>query len=240
MGWKIGEIKQVNGEWYQCVEGTGCYKCDFNIDESTCIADNPHCTCRSDKKNVIFKKLEKWGKPYPNADKLYQLYILPMNIEKLPTHTEGINLVRFDIVEIGIKQNKEDMEEKKIQHYDCFFDRKPSKSNLKPFSLELAKQGKPVCTRNGSKARIVCFDKAGVYPVIALVQEEGIETCHFYSQDGKCADSGNGYDLMMLPEKKEGWVNVYKNQIHNTFESAEEGHKGATDYIKTIKVEWEE
>lgn len=25
------------------------------------------------------------------------------------------------------------MEEKKIQHYDCFFDREPSKSNLKPY-----------------------------------------------------------------------------------------------------------
>lgn len=100
---KIGEIFEVNDKWYQCVEGTGCDKCDFNIDESTCIVDNPHCTCRSDKKDVIFKKLEKWGKPYTNADKLYQLYILPMNIEKLPTHTEGINLVRFDIVEIEIK-----------------------------------------------------------------------------------------------------------------------------------------
>ena len=45
---------------------------------------------------------------------------------------------------------------------------------------------------------------------------------------------------MMLPEKKEGWINVYKSQIHNTLKSAEEGHKGITDYIETIKVEWEE
>lgn len=41
------------------------------------------------------------------------------------------------------------MEEKKIQHYDCFFDREPSKSNLKPFDLEAAKSGKPICTRDG-------------------------------------------------------------------------------------------
>ena len=87
-------------------------------------------------------------------------------------------------------------------------------SEEKPFSLEEAKSGKPVCTRNGSKARIVCFDKAGIYPVIALVQEEGTETCHFYSQDGKCADCGNGYDLRMLSEKKEGWVNVYENRYY--------------------------
>ena len=30
--------------------------------------------------------------------------------------------------------------------------------NLKPFNLEAAKQGKPVCTRDGRKARIICFD----------------------------------------------------------------------------------
>lgn len=32
---------------------------------------------------------------------------------------------------------------------------------LKPFDLEAAKQGKPVCTRDGRKARIVCFDLKG-------------------------------------------------------------------------------
>lgn len=101
---KIGEIFEYNGEWYQCVEGTGCQGCDSQTNcKSTviCIANGIQ-----DRVEVIYKKLEKWGKPYPNADKLYQLYILPMNIEKLPTHTEGINLVRFDIVEIEIKQNK--------------------------------------------------------------------------------------------------------------------------------------
>lgn len=57
---KVEEIFEYNGEWYQCVEGTGCYKCAF-YDKNICIANNPHCTCRSDKKNVIFKKLEKIG-----------------------------------------------------------------------------------------------------------------------------------------------------------------------------------
>ena len=62
-----------------------------------------------------------------------------------------------------------------------------------------------------------------------------------YSNDGisEMYKSSNN-ELAMFPEKKEGWVNVYKNQIHDTPESAEEGHKGITDYIKTIRVEWEE
>ena len=61
---KIGEIFENNGEWYQCVEGTGCYQCAFNQDAVTCLADNPHCTSRSDRKDVVFKRLEKVGEPY--------------------------------------------------------------------------------------------------------------------------------------------------------------------------------
>ena len=120
---KIGEIFEHNGEWYQCIVGNDCENCAFNEKKCYTIVDNgdPIGDCcddrRKDNKNVIFKKLERVGEPYPNADKLYQLYRLPMNIEKLPPHTEGINLVRFDIVEIEIKQNKEDMEEKKQNVY---------------------------------------------------------------------------------------------------------------------------
>lgn len=42
------------------------------------------------------------------------------------------------------------------------------------FSFELAKAGKPVCTRDGRKARIICFDARLYYreqPIIALVED---------------------------------------------------------------------
>ena len=44
-------------------------------------------------------------------------------------------------------------------------------NKFKPFDLEQAKAGKPVCTRDGRKARIICFDTKtlGDYPIIALV-----------------------------------------------------------------------
>lgn len=113
---------------------------------------------------------------------------------------------------------------------------------LKPFDLESVKAGKPVCTRDGKKVRIVCFDKVGAYPIIALVQEVGMETCHFYSQDGKCADCENEYDLMMLCEKKKGYVNIYSNMIHNTLENADKVRKriNNSNYMYTLEVEWEE
>lgn len=31
-------------------------------------------------------------------------------------------------------------------------------NKYKPFNLEEAKAGKPVCTRGGHKAKIICFD----------------------------------------------------------------------------------
>lgn len=36
---------------------------------------------------------------------------------------------------------------------------KEKKLNLRPFDLEAAKAGKPVCTRDGRKVRIICFDR---------------------------------------------------------------------------------
>lgn len=45
------------------------------------------------------------------------------------------------------------------------------KLNLKPFDLEAAKQGKPVCTRDGRKARIICFDAKGNNPIVALIYD---------------------------------------------------------------------
>lgn len=234
---KIGEIFELDGEWYQCIESDSCGECSFFTTEcgsgtKSDLADKVAGLCskvrRIDSKHAVFKKLEKVGEHYKNNDRTYQLYKLPMNLEKLLSHTEGITLVTSDIVEIEIK---EDMEEKKLR--------------LKPFDIQKAREGKPVCTRDGRKARIICFDaKCDNSPIIALIENGKNEEVHKFHKDGKLfgldEDEESFKDLMMLPEKKEGWVNVYKNQIHDTPESAEEGHKGITDYIKTIRVEWED
>ena len=151
------------------------------------------------------------------------------------------------------------MEEKKIQHYDCFFDEKPSKSNLKPFDLNAAKAGKPVYTRDGRKARIICFDYKGdgnAYPILALISTSNLsgvpsEMTAKYTEDGKYAKYNNvenGEDLMMLTEKKEGWVNVYKEddsyttseEIYESKEKASKANLYEEAYLTTVKIEWEE
>lgn len=241
---QVGEIFEYNGEWYQCVEGTGCYKCAF-YDKNICIANNPHCTCRSDKKNVIFKKLEKVGEPYEYFIRgmgiiIVQEYILA-NASYI--YDDNRHVVMMDCqngrIAIEIKQNKEDMEEKKL--------------NLKPFDLEAAKDGKPVCTRDGRKARIICFDRNWEYPIVALIEyENGEEMISACDKDGKAGIyETQGTDLMMLIEKKEGYVNIYTNprvgdrySSNTIFPSKEEAIQGITkslgNYINTTKIEWEE
>ena len=244
---KIGEIFEYNGEWYQCVVAIqGCRGCSFRTQDYCTRLSECVSTERSDKKSVIFKKLEKVGEPYEFDGHLFQSY----RIFEVPIFTENYATVRElgnnSKISIEIKQTKEDMEEKKIQHYDCFFDGKSSKSNLKPFDLKAAKAGKPVCTRDGAKARIICFDAKSDAPIIALITaDDGTEITFDYLSDGTFFNSENpDNDLMMLPEKKEGWVNVYKGGLLDTksYPTKKEAldKAGPRDYVDTIKISWEE
>ena len=262
---KIGEIFKHKGEWYQCVENPtfSCKHCDFydnkhdlcNIIRQNCL----YCE-RSDKKNVIFKKLEKVGEPYSCSyygdNRLimmqeYNLYNLDdvTNKDKIPILITDYKHKR---IAIEVKQNKEDMEEKKIQHYNCLFDRKSPTSNLKPFDLKAAKAGDPVCTRDERKARIICFDRKDNTPIVALIEcVNGAEILQCYFNNGKCCHyATSDYDLMMLPEKKEGWVNVYKSEfddfpavlgagyVYNTKEEAI-NNADPNITIATVKIEWD-
>lgn len=113
---------------------------------------------------------------------------------------------------------------------------------MKPFDIELAKKGHPVCTRDGRKARIICFDKNNLLRIVALVtQHTGLEEVFQYYQDGQSQrTSKSPEDLMMLPEKKEGWVIICKSELYESEEIALKDAELFKDYIKTIKVEWEE
>lgn len=231
---KVEEIFEYNGEWYQCVEGTGCYKCAF-YDKNICIANNPHCTCRSDKKNVIFKKLEKVGEPE---------IINGKKVQSIVTGYVGCAFCIFKkggaclsggtcknrgtgTIYVEVKQNKEDMEEKKL--------------NLKPFDLEAAKAGKPVCTRDGRKARIICWDKKGLAPIVALIEHENSEIFLAYYNNGRhTIRERSDNDLMMLPEKKEGWIIIHKEAIYDKETAEKIARETTANVIRIQKIEWEE
>ena len=230
---KIGEIFELGSEWYQCIIGH-CNQCSFD-EAGTCkFIGNPYCAYRNDKKLACFKKLEKVGEPIEFARGLYfQRYQLADSTAFYEGDTRlFFNAPTKTFVYIEIK-TKEDMEEKKL--------------NLKPFDIQKAREGKPVCTRDGRKARIICFDRISgddYYKIVACVTafDGDFEEVLSYGIDGYIVDSQNpkDEDLMMLPEKKEGWVNVYKERVYKSKEEAVKNKYDGCTYIDTIKVEWEE
>lgn len=123
-------------------------------------------------------------------------------------------------------------------------------NNMKPFDIEFAKQGKPVCLRDGRKARIICFDvKNRDYSIIALVEDGEYEVTLFFNKEGRVCSHLSGLDLMMASEKKTGWINIYPYQCGGkiaetgacVYKTQKEAKEGASDEcIATIPIEWEE
>ena len=122
---------------------------------------------------------------------------------------------------------------------------------MKQFNLDeyLKNPNKKVITRDGNSVRILCTDAKGNFPIVALVEiyngAENVirlrENGHFYN------DTEDSRDLFFAPEKKSGWINLYRlnsitvfgTQVYGT----EEGAKSVineSNYITTIKIEWEE
>ena len=260
---KVEEIFEYNGEWYQCIhtKSLGCENCDLATKSDIHCSDvfeiRGEClSCyRKDGKSVIFKKLEKVGEPeIINGKKVQSIVTGYVGCAFCIFKKGGACLSGGTCKNSGtriyveIKQNKEDMEEKKL--------------NLKPFDLEAAKAGKPVCTRDGRKARIICFDakrKDGknIMALIPSKEYPGFEDLVAYPNNGNYhGGHENDGDLMMLPEKKEGWVNIYnRNRPRTSSEncyimtgvSVFETKEGAIsyidkdkEYIDTVKIEWEE
>lgn len=125
-------------------------------------------------------------------------------------------------------------------------DKPISTSNLKSFNLEEAKAGKSVCTREGKKARIICFDKQGGLPIVALVETKkngrvSEELDLFYINGHAISvDTDSKHDLMMLPEKKKGWAVIRKGDIYETEELARKEMLDSRTAITIRKISWEE
>lgn len=119
--------------------------------------------------------------------------------------------------------------------------------NLRPFDLQKAREGKPVCTRDRRKARIIAVDLNNkTYPLAAVIENNGEENeVHNYTSDGLATyGTLNDADLMIITEKKEGWVNVYKGGLLDTksYPTKKEAFDKACPegYVDTVKVCWEE
>ena len=127
---------------------------------------------------------------------------------------------------------------------------------MKQFDLKeyLKDPNKKVVTRDGRSVRIICTDRIGDLPIVALIHDGINELLGTFMQnvvqlDGVLECLGNERDLFFAPEKKEGWVNLfnlsegpYLGSVYSSKEVAEAMSKkcGLQHYIATIKIEWEE
>lgn len=123
---------------------------------------------------------------------------------------------------------------------------------MEQFSLDkyLKNPTRPIVTRDGRSVRIVCTDgRYENYPIVALVEnEDGKKDVETYTIEGSSID---GYehpcDLFFSPEKKEGWINIYRHEGQNSTSSKSiyDTKKEALrwrfkNYVDTVQIEWEE
>lgn len=80
---------------------------------------------------------------------------------------------------------------------------------MRPFDLNSAKLGEAVCLKDGSKARIICFNrKHRDYPIIVLRTCGDVEIVETYNEKGHhISDSQDSLlDLKMATKESEGYV----------------------------------
>lgn len=122
---------------------------------------------------------------------------------------------------------------------------------MKQFNLQeyLKNPDRHIVTRKGIDAKIICTDGSNkTYPIFALIQnEEGKDVLSYTNEGMNTEGYKSSFDLFFAPQKKEGWINLFKvnsatttGEVYNTEEEAKDNIIYTDDYITTIKIEWEE
>ena len=122
---------------------------------------------------------------------------------------------------------------------------------MKEFNLNkyLKDPSQKVITRDGRNVRIICTNMKSEYPLIALAinKDDNKESLLNYKENGKYFYAVSENDLFFAPDKKEGWINIFRyktdlyiGDVFETKEEAEKMGKLSKNYITTIKIEWEE
>lgn len=113
---------------------------------------------------------------------------------------------------------------------------------------------KPVMTRDGKPARIICTDRKGSsHILVALVEEDGRESFWSYRADGqKFEDRQGPLDLVNVPTAHTGWIHIYKmpSGIYLATGEIFESHAKALAFLEkaggpiccvdTIKISWKD
>lgn len=130
--------------------------------------------------------------------------------------------------------------------------------DMKKFSLDeyLKNPSRKIVTRDGHNARIISTDRKSPtgHNIVVLLDygsEEISTTCNNNGETEFCSPFQSKGDLFFVPEKHEGWFNIYhcddfgfyirQNQPYKSKEEADEVAKANfRTFFATVKVEWEE
>ena len=127
---------------------------------------------------------------------------------------------------------------------------------MKQFNLDeyIKDPSRKVVTRDGRSVKIHCTNYSRAQRIIAQIEGNDYSTS-FYKDGIFINGNESNYDLFFAPEKREGWVNIYKaaaprerlgclvtRYVGSSIWPTEEAAKTAADAdpIATIKIEWEE
>ena len=127
---------------------------------------------------------------------------------------------------------------------------------MKQFDLQeyLKNPTRPIVTRDGHAARIICTNRVDkTHSILALLFEDedsDREEVYQYTSKGEYfSNASSPHDLFFAPEKKEGWINLYKDKddivtdkfiFHSEKDALIQRDIYKDNYISTIKIEWEE
>lgn len=125
---------------------------------------------------------------------------------------------------------------------------------MKQFDLQeyLKNPTRPIVTRDGHAARIICTNRiCKTHPILALLFEDednDTEVVYQYTSQGEYfSNASSPHDLFFAPEKKEGWINIYRHKGQNStssksiYDTKEEALRYRfKHYADTVKIEWEE
>ena len=120
---------------------------------------------------------------------------------------------------------------------------------MKRFDLEeyLKNPSKKVVTREGRNVKIHCTDYLGIQPIFATIEGDAYPS-NFCKNGRYMINEESPRDLFFATKKNKGWVNIYKavgnrasdSHIWSTEEDAKNEGNIRSNYVATVKIEWEE
>lgn len=99
---------------------------------------------------------------------------------------------------------------------------------------------KPVQTRDGRKARIICTDRKGELPIVALIGDDEARLMFYTSMGLFFENDVSRNDLINIPEKRKMtvWVRAITDGTQSDYASSDKPPEFSV-YFKSIPVEIE-